>query len=108
MMYRVTSIIFLLVFALLIQNTCPLGAAGKTSAATSCHTCPSNHGLSISTDGLMSVASDSSSIHFPLYVFAVSKTIHTFRLEPIKPKRLPIGSSYADALSSEFLRPPRA
>jgi hypothetical protein len=107
MIHKVT-IIFLLVFALFIQNTCPLGAAGKTSVATSCHTCPSKHGLSVPPDGLKSLATDSSSIHFPLYVFAVPKTIHTFRLESPTFARPLIAGSYTDALPNLFLRPPRA
>jgi hypothetical protein len=107
-MHKLTSIIFLLVFALLIQNTCPLGAAGKTIVASSCHNCPSKNSVSVSPDGLKGLVSDSSSIHFPLYVFAVPKTIHTFRLDLIKSKGLPIGGSYGDALPNKFLMPPRA
>ncbi len=107
-MKKFRSILFLLAFALVIQNTCPFGAAGKTSLATACSHCPSKHSMAVSADGQNKLVSDSSSIHFPLYLFAVPKTIHTFRLELIKSKRLSLGSSYADALPNEFLRPPRA
>jgi hypothetical protein len=107
MMHKLTSIIFLLVFALLVQNTCPLGAAGKTSVATSCHDCPSKLSITVSPDG-QSLLSDSSSIHFPLYVFAVPKTIHTFQLELLKIARPVLADRYQNALPDLLLRPPRA
>ena len=106
-MHKLTSIIFLLVFTLLIQNTCPLGAAGKTKVAASCHNCPSKLSVSVSPDG-QGLVSGSSSIHFPLYVFAVAKTIHTFQLELLKTTRPILAGCYKDALPDLLLRPPRA
>jgi len=86
-MNKLTLIIFPLVFALLIQNTCPLGAAGKTMVAPSCDNRPSQNSFSVSSDG-QSLVSDSSSLHFPLYVFAVPKTTHTFQLDLIQTHKL--------------------
>jgi hypothetical protein len=100
-------IIFLLSFALLIQNTCPFGAAGKTAVASaSCGDCPLKH-VVVSQDGQKILVSDSSSIHFPLYVFAVSKTIHTLQLSPVSSARAVLADRYKDALPDELLRPPR-
>ncbi len=77
-MLKPKSIIFVLAFALLIQNTCPLGAAGKSTVAASCG------------------------------VFAVPKTIHTLEFEPVKSAPLILAESYKDALPDELLRPPQA
>jgi len=102
------SLIFILAFALLIQNTCPFGAAGKSTVASSCEQCPLKHSCIVSPDGQKNLVSDFSSIHFPLYVFAVPKTIHTFQLNPIKSTRPVLADKYKDALPDELLRPPRA
>lgn len=102
------SIIFILAFALLIQNTCPFGAAGKSAVTASCKNCPLKHCLVISLDGQKVLVSDSSSIHFPLFVFAVPKTIHTSRLNPIKSARPTLDDQYKDAFPDELLRPPQA
>ncbi len=102
------SIIFILAFALLIQNTCPFGAAGKSTVGVSCENCPMHHSIAVTTDGQKDLVSDSSSIHFPLYVFAVPKTIHTFQFDPIKSMRPVLADNYKDVSPDELLRPPRA
>jgi len=107
-MLKPRSIIFILAFALLIQNTCPFGAAGKSTVAASCTNCPMHHSQIVMTDGQKELVSDSSSVHFPLYVFAVPKTIHTFQLDPIKSMRLLLADNYKDISPDELLRPPRA
>jgi hypothetical protein len=104
---KLHSIIFLLAFALLIQNTCPMGAAGRSAAAASCKNCPLKHSFIVPTDGQKNLVSDSSSIHFPMYVFAVPNTIHTFQYEPITSARAVLAKSYRNALPEELLRPPR-
>lgn len=101
------SIIFILAFALLIQNTCPFGAAGKSSVAAACAHCPLKHNLLVSLDGHENLVTDFSRVHFPLYVFKVPKTIHTFQLAPIISARPVLADSYKDALPDELLRPPR-
>ena len=108
MTLKLRSIIFLLAFALLIQNTCPHGFAGKTAVARVCASCPMKDKLMASRDGQDKIASDSSSTHFPLFVFAVPKSVHTFQLEPITYSRPVLADSYQDALPDEHLRPPRA
>lgn len=102
------SIIFILAFALLIQNTCPFGAAGKSAVTASCKNCPLKHSFVVSLDGQKVLVSDSSSIHFPLYVFAVPKTVHTLQLAPVMSARPVLADQYKDALPDELLRPPQA
>jgi hypothetical protein len=108
MMRTLSPVIALLVFALLIQNTCPFGAAGKSTVAASCEHCPLKHHSLVSLDGQKNIVADASLVHFPVYVFAVLKTIHTFKLEPIKSAHPVLADSYTDALPDELLRPPRA
>jgi hypothetical protein len=105
---KVQSIVFLLAFALVIQNTCPFGAAGKTTLVSACAHCPSKQSMVASSDGQNKLVSDSSSTHFPLYIFAVSKTVHTFSLELINSSPSSLVERYVDALPEELLRPPRA
>jgi hypothetical protein len=107
MKHKLRSIIFLLAFALLIQNTCPLGAAGKSAVFPSCKNCPLKHSLSLPTDGQINLVTDLSSIHFPMFVFAVPKMLHTFQFEPLTSAGKVLSKSYRDALPEELLRPPR-
>jgi hypothetical protein len=108
MMLKLRSIIFLLAFALLIQNTCVHGFAGKTSLASACANCSVKHDPITPQDGGKRNISGASPVHFPLYVFEVPKTSHTFRLEPIKSARPVLADSYKDALPDELFRPPQA
>jgi len=108
MMAKLRSIIFLLAIALVIQNTCPFGAAGKTTLASACTHCPSKHSMIVSPNGQSKLVSDSSSIHFPLYIFEVPKTIHTFHLALFNSSPPSLIDMYVDALRDEFLRPPKA
>jgi hypothetical protein len=106
---KARAIIFLLAFALLIQNTCPFGAAGKSTVAESCKNCPMHHSFTVTADnGHKLLVSDATSVHFPLFVFSVPKTIHTFQLNPIKTIRPVLADNYTDALPDELLRPPQA
>ncbi len=102
------SIIFILASALLIQNTGPFGAAGKSAVIASCKNCPLKHSFVVSLDGQKVLVSDSSSIHFPLYVFAVPKTVHTLQLAPVMSARPVLADQYKDAMPDELLRPPQA
>lgn len=106
-MLKLRPVILLLAFALLIQNTCPHGFAGKTSVASTCNHCSLKH-HSLSPDPQKKISSDSSSIHFPMFVFAVPKMIHTFQLNPVKSGRLIFADRYKDALPDDLLRPPQA
>ncbi len=108
MIRALKPIIFLLAFALLIQNTCPFGAAGKSSLFPTCANCPMKHNFAAQPDGQHKLTSDDSSVHFPLYVFDVSETGTTFQLDSVSSARPPLAKSYEDALPGELLRPPQA
>ena len=105
---KLRFIIFLLVAALLIQNTCPFGAAGKSSVVTACGLCPLKHSFVPAGKDQHTLVNDASSVHYPVYVFSVPKTIHTFQFEFIKSSRPVLADAYKDALPDELLRPPRA
>jgi hypothetical protein len=107
-MQKLTLIIALLVFALLVQNTCPFGAAGKSTVAAGCDHCPLKHNFTVSTHGQKEFVSDPSPVHYPLYVFSIPKTVHTFQPSPIQPAQSFLEDNYQDALPEELLRPPRA
>lgn len=107
MMLKRASLICLLAFALLIQNTCPMGAAGKSSVAPTCPKCPLMQNA-IASDHEHNLVSDLSSIHFPMFVFSMPKTIHVFQLALTKASRAVPANGYQDALPDELLRPPRA
>jgi hypothetical protein len=107
-MQKLTLIIALLTFALLVQNTCPFGAAGKSSVAAACNHCPLQHNFTVSADGQKELVFDPSPVHYPLYVFSIPKTVHTFRPSPIQPAQPLLEDNYQDALPDELLRPPRA
>ncbi len=107
MTLKSVSIIFILAFALLIQNTCPHGFAGKTSVASTCKHCPMKEHQSLTSDGQKKISSTQSQVHFPLFVFSVPKTIHTFQLNPIETARLVLIDRYTDVLPDELLRPPQ-
>ena len=105
---RSASILFLLVFSLLIQNTCPFGAAGKSTVACACEQCPLKHCVTADTPGRNHLTSDASSIHFPLYVFAMPQTNPAVEPVPTASLRPPLTGGYQDALPDELLRPPQA
>ncbi len=108
MKLRFRSIIFILAFALLIQNTCPFGAAGKSTVTSSCGHCPLHYGHVIVSDGQKNFVSAVTPVHFPLYVFSVPKTIHAFRLDPIHSVQPAIADNYKNFSPDELLRPPCA
>lgn len=101
-------IIVLLGIALLIQNTCPQGAAGKSSVAASCRTCPMKHHHLVLSQGEQLVAKALQPIHYPLYVLSVSSPAHTFGLAFVETASPLLIERYLDALRHELLRPPRA
>jgi hypothetical protein len=109
MKHVVWIIIVLLTFALLIQNTCPFGAAGKSAVVASRADCPMKkiHLPSTSSNGHLSTVSHQTP-HFPIFVLALSDGEPSFNLDPVAPAQTLVVSSYADALPYELLRPPRS
>ncbi len=107
MTLKSVSIIFILAFALLIQNTCPHGFAGKSSVAATCKYCPMKQHQNMTPDAQQKITSAQSQVHFPFFVFSVPKTIHTFQLNPIETARMVLVDRYADVMPDELLRPPQ-
>jgi hypothetical protein len=108
MPFKFRPIILLLALALLIQNTCPFGTAGKSTVSHACGHCQMKHAVTAPPIGQKQLVSDSSSVHFPLYVFAVPKTVHTFQLSPVKSARPVLADFYQDAQPDGLLKPPQA
>jgi hypothetical protein len=108
MAFKLNFIIFLLALSLLLQNSCPFGAAGKTSIAPACGHCPLMRHCAKATAGQTAFASGSPSIHFPLFLFAVSMQNPTFRLEPFLHAAPLLARYYGDIAPREILKPPRA
>lgn len=129
-------IIFLLVFALLVQNTCLHGFAGMTSFTgdhghcpamittvafpggqkipssdlpSNCGHCPSMTSTVASPDGPKLLSSDRHiPVNFPMYVFTVPKTALAVHLQRQRPPQPTLVNGYKDALPDELLKPPRA
>jgi hypothetical protein len=108
MIGKLRPLIFLISFALLIQNTCPFGAAGKSTVAAMFGHCCLYHNLFVSSNGQKNLVSENLSIHIPPYVFAAPKTINTLRLYPVKSVQPALTDQYKDISQDELLRPPGA
>lgn len=101
-------IIVLLGVSLLIQNTCPRGAAGKSMVAASLHPCSLKFQSAPDPYGGPAIARPHSPSHYPLYVLSVSPPVHTVRPALVETASSALAERYADALSRELLRPPQA
>ena len=108
MISRLQPLLVIIAFALLIQNTCPFGEAGKTTIASACDHCPSKHSVIAVPQVQNNLVTDSSSIHFPLFIFAIPNRIHTFQFYFIKSERPILSDNYKDVLSDRLLQPPRS
>jgi len=104
---RFQPIIFILAFALFIQNTCPFGAAGKSTVAASCGHCSLYQGFVIASGGQKNYVPPVTPVHFPPYVFSVPQMLHSFRLDPVKSAQ-PVVDTYRNIAPGELLRPPGA
>ena len=108
MRYKIYIILSLLIVALLIQNTCPQGFAGKSTVAASCSRCPQ---MQVHTpppeNGLVSTASHPTA-RLPMYVLDIPSTQHLFRLMSIASPQPVIPSIYENNTPDELLPPPRA
>jgi hypothetical protein len=102
-------IILLLVFALLIQNTCPHGFAGKSTLARKCGHCPSKQVTVASPHGQKVISADHHNpANFPMYVLAMPTTAPStepVRFRSVWSHRV---DDYKDALPDGFWKPPRA
>jgi len=101
-------VIVLLIFALLIQNTCPKGMAGKSTLAAKCSHCPQKLVLKAPSTDYQADIVQSDASPFPMYVLALPNVQPLFRPIPIETPQPSLPNSYKNALPDELLRPPRA
>ena len=106
----VLTVIFLLIVALLIQNTCPKGFAGKSTVASACSHCPhkQSHKPVSQGDRVVVASASDAHAHLPLYVLDTPDTKPTFRLEATASSQLVIPTIYQNTAPDELLHPPRA
>jgi hypothetical protein len=108
MRYKIYIILLLLIVALLIQNTCPQGFAGKSTVAASCSHCPQKqaHTPVSESDTLGSISH--APAHLPMYVLDIPNTQPTFRLIATASSQPVIPNIYTNTAPDERLHPPRA
>ena len=107
---RTSVILFLLIFALLIQNTCLHGFAGKSTVASTCSHCPqkqANHPAP-ERDVIKVSISSHSTAHLPMFVLDIQNTQPIFRLAAIAIPQPVIPNTYKNTAPDELLHPPRA
>jgi len=108
MRHKFFIIILLLMFTLLIQNTCPHGFAGKSSVTASCSQCPYKQTHAPATEGKALGSISNASAHLPMFVLDVPITKPIFRLTPIASPQPVIPNTYKNTAPDELLHPPRA
>jgi hypothetical protein len=106
--FRVSIILFLLIFTLLVQNTCPKGFAGKSAVTASCSHCPLMQTCKPATDGDTFGSISYAPAHLPTYVLDLPSTQPIFRLAAIASPQPVTPNSYKNTAPDELLRPPRA
>ncbi len=105
---RVLTVILLLIVALLIQNTCPRGFAGKSTVASACSHCPHKQEHQPAPDsGKVSIASHSTA-HTPMFVLDIPNTHPAFRLAAVAIPQPVIPNTYKNTAPDELLQPPRS
>lgn len=97
-----------LILALMVQNTCPHGFAGKTTLAKTCGSCSNQTHNAPAQDGLKSVSDHPSPDHPPMYIFALPLIIRLMQSQAIETKLTLLEDSYQDVLPDEIRKPPRA
>ena len=107
MQHKFSAIITLLVFALLIQNTCLHGFAGRSAVFASWSPCPHKQMHQLPAEGGLSSIS-SHAPHMPLFVLEMPDPLPVFNLIAAVSPHPVILKSYKDALPKELLRPPQA
>jgi len=100
----------LLICALLVQNTCPQGFAGKSTVASTCSHCPNKqaHTPKPTMEGTAFSSISQAPAHLPLYVLDIPNTQPLFRLVAIASQQPVIPNTYKNTAPDELLQPPRA
>jgi len=107
-MIKLLPLIVLLVLSLTAQNSCPFGAAGKTSIAHSCAHCPLMRHCAEPANGQKRFTADSATAHFPLFIFAVSRLIAVFHVETTQGDAPQLALACMDSFPMKLLKPPQA
>ena len=104
----IATTIFLLAFALLIQNTCPKGFAGKSSLAAFCSRCPQEQAHRSAFEGATFSSIAKAPVHLPIYVLDIPSMQPAFRLSAISIPQPDITNTYKNTSPDELFQPPRA
>jgi len=107
MRHRISILLFLLIFALLVQNTCPHGFAGKSTVASTCSHCPQKQTHKSATEGDRVSSISHAPAHLPMYVLDIPDTQPTFRLLMTASSPPVIPNIYTNTAPDELLHPPR-
>ncbi len=100
-------IVCCLVLSLLIQNTCPFGAAGKSSVVPKCGHCPLMHQCQRAAPAeQMAWASDTNPSHFPLFLFTTENLGHSIQVDALTACAPFLTVHYTGAYPAELLKPP--
>jgi hypothetical protein len=108
MQYKVYILLCLLIFALLIQNTCPHGFAGKSAISASCSHCLHKQPQVLIMAGTVFGSVSHAPHHLPMYVLDIPNTQPVFRLAAMASTQPIIANSYKNTAPDEILQPPRA
>lgn len=108
MRFKIYIIFSFLIIALLIQNTCPHGFAGKSSVAMSCSQCLQKqaHKAAFDATTLSSIAK--APAHLPMFVLDMPGTKPAFRFAVTTIPQPIIPNTYRNAAPKGLLQPPRA
>ena len=101
-------LIALLSLSLALQNTCPQGFAGKSSAAPTCGHCPHKPAHAAGVDLSVASLSAHSTAHPPMFLLDIPDTQPTFRLDALQVPQPVIPNTYKNTSPDELLQPPRA
>ena len=107
MQHKFVAIILFLVFALLVQNTCPRGFAGRSTVFASCSHCPHKQMLKSPVETRPGIISHGS-VHLPLFVLEMPESQPALRLVSAPCPQPVIPNNYKNAFPDELLRPPQA
>jgi hypothetical protein len=106
--FRISILLFLLIFSLLIQNTCPQGFAGKSTVASTCSHCPQKQTHKPAMEGNSLSNISKAPAHLPMYVLDMPNTQPTLQLIMTASTQPIIPNIYTNTAPDELLHPPRA
>jgi hypothetical protein len=100
-------IVYSLVLSLVIQNTCPFGAAGKTGIVRAYGHCGMKH-CPLSPGGKKEPLDDAKPDRFPLFAFTIADAKPAFQLELCDCSETTYQVGFHELFPVEILKPPRS